>query len=499
MRKALVIFGAPVVIGVLSACPPSAVELCDDGACTPAADGGGSVDGDADIPDRPVPTGCVEDADTSSPQAAPCMDDGFALFVDSTAGNDSNSGARAKPFKSIRQALKVVDSTGKRRVYICGTSTFDEHVKITTRASLFGGFACGDWSYDGKKARISPSDVGYALHIDAVSAQITISDLELVAIEGTSAEPSSITAFVANSPSIEFRRLKIEAGAGANGKDGAQGATGAPVSGDLDGNAGGDLLGGDAKVCTCSTGGSTTGGAGGDVNGTDTNGTAGLPTIAPAVPDTASGAGQTQTECNNGTSSARPGSQAPAASPAPKAKVGTLDASGWHPASGASGQNGMPGQGGGGGGSRTNAGSNNGAGGSGGCGGCGGAGGGGGGAGGSSIALLTVASPVRLIGSQLFAATAGNGGGGREGGSGGGGGGGGGGFKNGCDGNVGGSGGKGGSGAGGPGGVSVAVFHAGDPPANEGSTYEHGTGGTGGTSPDNDGPDGLEGDVVPSP
>ena len=505
VRDTAILFGFAAAAMALPACPASLDDRCTAGACLPGGsgtDGGG--DGDADKPDAPIPPDCKEDADANAPEAKGCMVDTFAVFVDGATGDDANPGTKEKPFKKIGTAIAQGPADGKRRIYVCGPGPYAEHLKLTTAVNIFGGFACGTWLPDSTiKAKVAPTDAGYALHVDNVSAPLRFEDMAFEAVAGTASAPSSVAAFVASSPNVVFKRVELKAGAGASGDDGEAGTTGTPTSGTLDGNSGADVAGGEAKTCTCTTGGSSTGGAGGDVNGTDINGTAGTPTISPPLPDaTYSGAGQTQADCNSTVNFPRPGSNAPAAQSAARPSVGVLDAAGWRGGNGGNGQAGVPGQGGGGGGSRTNVGSNNGGGGGGGCGGCGGSGGTGGTAGGSSIALLAFASPVRLVASSLLAESAGAGGTGKDGGSGGGGGGSGQGFKSGCDGNVGGNGGKGGAGAGGAGGISAAVLHKDGLPTNEGSTLEHGgkgAAGTGGKSPDNDGPDGLEGEIVAAP
>lgn len=501
-RDSGIVIGLVGVAVTLSACPASLDDRCADGACTPSAitgDAGNRRDTDAAVPDD-----CDEDADASAPEAKGCIVDSFALFVDGTNGNDTNEGSQAKPLRTISTAITKVPSTGKRRIYVCGEGPYAEHVRITTAASLFGGFACSSWTPErGIKTKVAPTNAGVALRIDGVSAPMRVEDLTFSSVAGTPTARSSVAVFASNSPAITFKRVVMTAGRGHDGADGVPGQAGAPTSGTLDGNPASGGFGGDAKVCTCSTGDTSTGGAGGDTDGTDVNGTGGSPVIVPPLPDANfNGAGQRQADCNSSTNPARTGSNAPPAPAAPRTTLGVLSSDGWLPGDGAAGQNGSPGQGGGGGGSRTNAASNNGGGGGGGCGGCGGFGGGGGEGGGGSVALLALAAPVRLVACSLTASAAGKGGAGKDGGAGGGGGGNGQGFKSGCAGNVGGNGGRGGAGAGGAGGVSASILYKGVTPSNEGSTLTHGSKGAlgrGGSSPDNDGPDGAEGKIVRAP
>jgi hypothetical protein len=449
------------------------------------------------------PPDCDENADATAPEAQGCIVDTFAVFVDGAGGTGGSDGTKAKPFKTIGEAVAKAPTQGKRRVYVCGSGLYPEHIHVTSAVSIFGGFACGSWTPDAaSKPKVAPTDPGFALHVANVSKAVRFEDLAFEAVAGTESARSSIAVFVANSPNVTFRRVAMTARKGADGKDGTPGVTGTSTPSDLKGNSGEEIAGGAEKTCTCSTGGSTTGGRGGAVVGA-IDGTSGFPQISPPLPDPSSnGAGQMQATCNASGLPARPGSNAPDMGPKPAPPVGTLDENGWTPGDGAAGDNGGPGQGGGGGGGRNNTATSNGGGGGGGCGGCGGGGGGGGSGGGASVALLLFSSPVKLIASTLTATGAGKGGAGKDGAPGAPGGDPGIGFNAGCVGGKGGTGGKGGAGAGGAGGVSAAVLYKGATPIHEASTLTHGKKGDfgmGGAPGTNDGPPGLEGPVVAAP
>ena len=506
LRDSGILIGLMGIATALAACPASLDDRCTDGACIPGGntgDGGSSDGRDADAPDAVAPDDCNEKADASSPEAKGCIVDSFALFVDGATGDDTNDGTKAKPFKTISAAIAKVPSAGKRRIYVCGEGPYAEHVKVTTAANVFGGFSCSSWAPDpGIKTKVAPTDTGYALHVDGVTAAVRFEDIGFESVPGTDASPSSIAAFVASSPNVTLKRVELKASAGFTSAPGNSGTMGQPNQ-DPNGNNGSATAGGDAKTCSCSFGSSTTGGRGGNTQGTDMGGESGKPSIAPPVPSTATGAGSPRAECEGGTGNGKRGSDAPAAAFAARPAVGSLDSTGWHPGDGAKGTNGVPGQGGGGGGSYTiGAAGQNGGGGGGACGGCGGGGGDGGKGGGASIALLAFSSPVTLKASTLSAALAGNGAQGRDGGAGASGGTRGNGGNSACAGGNGGNGGKGGAGAGGAGGVSAAILHKGGAPLNEGSSLKHGAKGAfgeGGKSPENDGPDGLEGESVEAP
>jgi hypothetical protein len=494
-----VVVGLMSVASALAACPASLDDRCANGICDALGDSGDGGGEDA-APDASVPDDCSVDADTNSPEAVGCAVDSFALFVDGASGADTNDGTKAKPFKSITAAVAKVPATGKRRIYICGAGPYAESVKLTTAVSLFGGFACGAWTYSADpKPKVAPTERVYALHVDGVSAAVTISDLELVARDANTVADgtSSIAAFV-NGSTVTFRRAVLAAGVGADGAMGANGVTGVSTPASLNGTPATGTTAGGFKECSCSSSAiKTTGGGGGPPN---LGGGMGAPGFDGGAPDNGA-AGLGGMTCN-------PNGGGHNGAPAPKAisavthtTLGVLSEQGWRPQAGTDAtESGLPGQGGGGGGGRdaTSAG------GGGACGGCGGSPGKGGQGGGASIALLSNTSTVTFTGSsRLSTKSGGGGGGGGEGGVGASGGTAGGGGPAGCAGGEGGKGGDGGDGAGGSGGVSVAIFHKGTAPTKDAATtLSHGTkgsGGIGGKSPDNDGPPGVDGDIVAAP
>jgi hypothetical protein len=498
MRTFLQFIGGGLML-VAAGCPTSVPALCDNGAC--ASDDAGAngdvigTDGGGDVVQPPA--GC--DPGVEPKDAPKCVDSDFGVFVDANGGADGNSGRRDSPVKSVGAALGKLGN--KNRVYLC-EGTYAEHVKLTSAVSLYGGFACGAWTYSGAKPKVAPADIGYALEIGDTTAEVTVADLSFVSVDAVDKGQSSIAAFVHKASKVVFVRSALEAGAGKEGADGAGGATGTitAVSGGGVLNASGypasGTTAGMIKTCTCSSGGTSSGAAGGGPAGA---GALGMPSLGGAAPNDGVG-GLANTNCGAAEPNGTGNTGADATSAAGAAKVtalGVLDATGWKPQAGATGASGTPGQGGGGGGGR------DGAGGGAGCGGCGGTGGVGGGGGGASGALLSVDSTITLRTSTLTAKAAGAGGAGGAKGSGasGGGGqpGGAGATFAGCAGGDGGHGGDGGTGSGGAGGVAVAVLHKGTTPTNEGSTLTPGTKGikgAGGTPGTNDGPEGQQGEML---
>ncbi len=332
---------------------------------------------------------------TKSPSEDACLvSDQYAIFVSPT-GIDGAAGTQVAPLKSITEA--VTKAAGSKVILVCN-GTFDEHVKVSGGARIYGGFACDSWAYQPTTVpSIAPTTTGYALEIESPSGNIVIEDVGFVSKDGAAGAESSITAFVKNSTSVMLRRVQLQAGKGANGSAGSlTNFTTFPNPLDLRGNDANLLAGGAAKSYpTCPGGGSTTGGKGGN-GGTPTGGALGLPDYGGGLGGMGSAA-----ICDIG----KIGNAGPDGDDGKLSALGSLSQVGWVAGDGGNGMPGSPGQGGGGGG-----GDGLGGGGSGAAGGCGGAGAKGGMGGGSSIALLSFASTVTVESSQLSASDAGNGG-----------------------------------------------------------------------------------------
>ena len=396
---------------------------------TPTADGG-SPDGDL----------CAQ------PSADPkCLDDSTSLFVSGERGSDTAEGSKGAPLRSVGEAISKVTPT-RRRIFVC-EGTYDEDIRITkvSGISILGGLTCA-WTPTANRPRVGHGSNPLGI-LDA--SAITVGSISFRATDATVG--SSIAALVVRSE-VAFTNAELIAGKGGSGAPGSLTPYAFPTNLDLVGNSGDS--GGAEKEFTCPGGAKTKGGAGG-ANGF--NGNKGLPGsndnhgIFPC--------GAVSTKGSNGVSA--PSSQG-------ASSLGTLDASGWLPASGPNGKDGGPGQGGGGGG-----GAGGGSGGSGGAGGCGGAGAMGGGGGGGSIALASHQSNVTMTSTTLESNDGGNGGDGADGQEGQRFGGPGGNSQTAtpsCGGGEGGSGGDGGASGGGAGGISVGVLYSGTEPLRDDAT-----------------------------
>ena len=432
---------------------------------------------------------------TLSPSAEACLvSNEFAVFVD-PAGNDSGSGTKASPLRTITKALQLA---GADKIVIACTATFDEQVKVSAGARIYGGFACrgsaAPWTYEaGKRAKVAPTARGFALSIATGAAVVDIADIEFDAKDGSDSGDSSIAAFVKESTGVAFHRVKLVAGKGVDGADGTRTDVVFPTQTDLNGNAAIGDAGGVPNSRMCSAGRSTRGGRGGDGGGPGADGN-------PGLPDLGGGKGGTVGSCGP-TGTGKDGTDAPSQPPAAGAsKVGAIIPTGWIGIPGLDGTPGFPGQGGGGGAGAATGGG----GGGGGAGGCGGNPGTGGKAGGSSIALLLQNSTLTFDAALFSAANAGNGGKGvvgqegqPQGGSGGDK------ISKGCAGGAGGKGGSGGAGGGAAGGISVGIAYQGTTPTPDAATTitvgMSGTKGLGGVPGTNDGIDGKAQSILEVP
>ncbi len=432
-------------------------DPCRGAECGVAPDGSsseGGADGGGDVV---VPEGCDPPAE---PKDSPkCVDDGFGVFADATGGSDSNAGTKTSPVKSVGSALGKLGN--RSRVYVCA-GTYEESVKVTGAVAIYGGFACGSWTYGGGETKVSPKDAGYALEVSGAQGFVA-SDVTFTSAAGSSSRRSSVAMFV-HGASGKLVRVVGVAGAG-------QAGAGATVTANYDrlllasnvllrGNGGTGATGGLEQTCAtlCKNNEQSTGGKGGKGGNAPGNGDPGKPDRGAGLAGIAGGV------CAGVGTGGTGNVGAPGGEGVPSAKLGELTASGWTPSDGAPGKAGGPGQGGGGGGGAGGD-SMEGAGGGGGCGGCGASGGSVAEGGGASIALLSLDSTLVVTGGALTSGKAGVGGAGVAGEVGQIGGNGGIQASGGCQGGKGGEGGPGGASAGGAGGVSAAVASKGPKPA----------------------------------
>lgn len=469
----------------LAGCPARVDDLCHDSVCGVTA-----------------PPGCDVDADLSI--ASACIADSFALFVDATTGDDGAQGTRAAPLRTIGAAL--TRRGARPRIYVCEGS-YPEHLRIDGAVDIFGGLACGTWTYTGARPAVAPPDPGAVLAVKQAGASRFV-DLELRAPPVGEAAVSSIAVFAsASTGPLAFRRVTVVASDTRATAPPLQPRGTNLIDTSLTGSNAMASTGGATKTCTCRRSGSSTGGAGG--NGTVNTSVADAedgadgkasPLSTAATPQTNGAGGRGVRKggvsiCESGTNG---WSGARSAGGVGATTIGALDLDGWTPSSGTDGETGNPGGGGGGGGgSNQSGGAGGGA-----CGGCGGGGGVGGRGGGSSIAIVVVDTPLVLESCELSAGKPEPGSLGEDGGRGAPGGSGGvSSISSGCRGGNGGEGAGGSGGGGGAGGSSIGVLYRGIAPVIDAATTittaaagaSGGRGGAAGTSQTAAGNDGAPG------
>lgn len=368
----------------------------DAGPSPPANDGGEGEDGGHGYPPVAPPEGCDPTVD---PRDAPkCINDEYALFVDSASGDDKNPGTREKPLRTILAATNVDALAGRARIYVTSADQKGSLV-LPPGVTLVGGADRATWSpAAGQITKLTTDTAGPLIHTappdDGAPREIQITDFDLTPAAGKNLGESSIGIEVI-SASATFRRVAIHAQNGTNGK-----VTPTPDNRRMQagvGHANDNKVGGSSTLCTCKLQGTTTGGAGGDFGKPGNDGVS--EPLAEADGTKTSKGGNAY--CENG---AEGSDGVPGPGGAASGIVGRMTIEGWKPADGAAGANGGPGAGGGGGGGDADRG-----GGGGGCGGCGGAGGIGGGAGGSSIGIAAFQSELTLSDTTIETKVAGDG------------------------------------------------------------------------------------------
>lgn len=249
-------------------------------AIAPQCGGGGSTDCTqtstcpSDAADGPPPLNCNMSADPKD--SLGCVDDRVGIFV-SPMGSDMNPGTKEAPVQTIAKGLSIVGML--TRVYVCA-GTYAENISLAPPAdgiSIYGGFACADWSYSGTKPTVGNGTI--ALTISGTTKPITIEDL---LVQSAAGAPSSIAALVANATgAVTFNRVNLTASTGAKGADGAAGAnysaTLAPTDPSIAGHGATGNAGGALQMCTglCTDNNLSTGGQGGAGGGSPSNGSGG--------------------------------------------------------------------------------------------------------------------------------------------------------------------------------------------------------------------------------
>lgn len=448
-------------------------------------------------------TQATVDADTTTgPDAQTCGGEGqlpcAAIHV-ARSGNDSASGEKTAPLKTIAAAITKASAISPSPAVFIQAGSYDEAVVMAAGVSLFGGFD-ETWTRN-PGVTTSIEAASPAVTFEAVTVATRLDGLTIKSGDAVAPGESSTAIIVIGSQPILLVDVEVQPGIGAAGSDGGTGQNGGVGVKGGDGIPGCEDSSGFCSSCNRPLGGNGGGsacgrfGGGGGAAGYSSNGGDPGGTGAGATPGGPGAPGSKQ----DGTAGSLGAAGADGGNGAGGAAAGMFVGAQYIPApglGGAAGADGNGGGGGGGGGGGTNLCDSFGSsGGGGGGGGCAASGGGGGGGGGGSFGVVAVDSMVTIRSSVITASRGGNGGRGGSGGFGGAGGLGGGGGPyggsdeqddggNGAAGGPGGRGGNGGAGGGGGGGPSAAVVCVGASTiAVPQSMLVGGTGGAGGPSP----------------
>ncbi len=209
-------------------------------------------------------------------------------------GKDNADGSQVGPVKTIAKALELAADT---KLVIACVGTYDEQLKLTVSARLYGGFACpgsvSPWEYEPtEKAKVAPSNRGLALNVASGDAAVVIEDFEFRAKDGVEAGESSVAAFVNGSTNVALRRVKLTSGKGVDGVNGALAPLTFPDPLTLKGNSANGDSGGASNTGMCTVGQKPRGGAGGNGGG------GAVTTGGSGTPDLGMGKGATAGSCS---------------------------------------------------------------------------------------------------------------------------------------------------------------------------------------------------------
>ncbi len=173
-------------------------------------------------PPPPAPDGC--DIKLLPTENACVIHESAGVFVSASRGSDAGDGTRAKPLKSISDAIVGAARDG-RRVYVCA-ETYEAPLTLGDGVNVFGYFDCSaaDWKVTEGRAKIAPKE-GVAALAKGIVKPTRIEALDISAPDGKAAGDSSIGLIAQDSGGLSFLNTRIAAGKGrdgVNGKDAVQ-------------------------------------------------------------------------------------------------------------------------------------------------------------------------------------------------------------------------------------------------------------------------------------
>jgi len=183
-------------------------------ASTPTADGG--------KPNKAgtLPFGCEGAVD---PVTSPCLiREDVAVFVSASKGHTTGDGTRNNPYETLPQAIAGAKSAGKYFVFACA-ETYVDALDVESEVSVFGNFDCNSWKPGSERAKVAVR-TGVAVRAKGITAATRIEGFEFIAPEPVDPSASSVAMLAVDSPGLELVKVRIHAGAGANGTNGTEGS-----------------------------------------------------------------------------------------------------------------------------------------------------------------------------------------------------------------------------------------------------------------------------------
>ncbi|WP_052518279.1 hypothetical protein [Archangium violaceum] len=385
-----------------------------------------------------VPDDLFHDANCDGIDGTP----GDAIFVDPAVGQDANDGTKDAPLKRLSVAMREAANKGKA-IYLAQGIYDEADLRLERAVSIYGGYSGKEDGWKRGKDNITQiggsHTTGFTVN-GLMDAGVAIAWVRIRSADSSVSGTPSIGLRVVDSSDVRLSHVEVEAGKGAQGRDGDSRAPNTQVG--ADGGVGQDgsattPSGGPQGPSSCGTG-SHAGGMGG-VGGISFGAAPGMGTAGePGPPD---GGGDGGTPGTNKLDSAcgttlcvcdgEPGGDGQEGAPGDRGRngnpgngTGLLEGSTWVARSGTDGEAGAFGKGGGGGGgggfceAPGSTQSRGGGGGGGGAGGCPGVGAKGGESGGASIAMLLIRGHVNMESCTLKTSGGGQGGAGGRGGDG---------------------------------------------------------------------------------
>jgi hypothetical protein len=182
----------------------------------------------------------------------------YIIHVDGTNGVDDNAcGSENSPCATINQGMVRAVAEGYTDVRIA-IGTYTENIELTNGINLWGGFDA-QWAVTGLSTVYGSLINGeyYAVTGSGINTPTVVSDLEIYAPDAMVSGKSSYGIHIVNSTGIQFQRVTVHGGAGADGFNGFNG-----INATLLANNGGDGGNSDEYSTPCNDSNTGTGGSG---------------------------------------------------------------------------------------------------------------------------------------------------------------------------------------------------------------------------------------------